>query len=332
MGIKMSKYDFTGITETLKQFNRALDLSGITRISNYINEIQSSINVNMKPIIELSEKWNKTQEDMLGGLKPALESISYFSKKVSETMNNLPQIQSNSHPDLYEAFEKYDEAAAPCLYEEPEPVVLSNIKTLCIDNIATKQDILEIKVEVNRLHKTMTVNQRINNMNENEYSDEAEYIYTLLVKHYKNNSVNNHSTMVDVSEFESDLGEEAFELGLQELISRRYIANYESYIDGSYRIDLALRCEKSFKEQMETLSSDTNSMVDNPPYVKFLYDNGYILENMSVVKSINEVACAIHDNFPKISVTKQLLSQFKNKDKKYSDKALQEAVTQAYTK
>ena len=61
----MSKYDFSEITEILKQFNKAMELSGITRISNYINEIQSSISVNMKPNIELTEKWNKTQEEMV---------------------------------------------------------------------------------------------------------------------------------------------------------------------------------------------------------------------------------------------------------------------------
>lgn len=92
-------------------------------------------------------------------------------------------------------------------------------------------------------------------------------------------------------------------------------------------------------QQLEYLSKEIpvirqklDAMEYQPPYIKFLIDEGYILPNKNVVKSLDDVACAICDKFPKIPVTKTLLSQFLHNGKQYSSAAIEQAITLANTR
>lgn len=329
----MSSSEISDITKTINQFRTVYENSGLKEMQDSFKQISESIHCSLKPIIDFSETWNKKQEEMLGSIKPALNTISELSNKIAETIHSVPTVRFPSYPGLLDAFEKYENAAPPCLYNPPNIIISAKVN-YTDSHLATKDDVQELRMEIKRLNKVITTTRREKSMTQNEFSDEAEYIYSLIYKHYENGKFSNHSVMIEYNEFSDDINDNAFELGLEELQRQRYIANYESYIDGSYHIELCLRCTKALKEGKAKLISenkDVDNIVANPPYIQFLIDNGIILKDMNVVKSLNDVASSIHDNFPDIKISKQLLKQFLHNGKEYSEKKLEEAVTHAYT-
>lgn len=255
----MNISEISNITKTINQFNTVFENSGLTELHDTFKQISETIHCSFQPIIELSEKWNKTQEEIFGSIKPALDNISEFSNKVSESIHSIPTINFPDYPKLLDAYEKYEKAAPPCLYTPPEIVILPK-NDYSDTNLATKDDVQELRMEIQRLNKVIILTRREKSMNQNEFSDEAEYIYQLIYNHYKNGSASNHSVMIEQDEFSNDINEDAFELGLEELQSQRYIAGYESYIDGSYHIDLCLRCTKALKEG-KTKVSESQSLI-----------------------------------------------------------------------
>lgn len=249
----MNINDISTITNTLNQFNKAFEISGLSQIQDTFTKLNESINCSLKPIIDLSDKWNKTQEELFGSLKPALDNISEFSNKVSNTLRDTQVIHTSVDVELLNAFTKYEEAAPLCLYTSPEIIVSAQID-YTDDAIATKEDVQELRFEVERLHKDMIFLKREKSMNPDEFSDEAEYIYNIIYNHYINGTISNHALMINKEEFSEDLSDSSFKLGLEELESQRFISDYESYIDGTYHVELCLRCTKALKEGKKTLS------------------------------------------------------------------------------
>lgn len=329
----MDIYDFSDITETLKQFNATFEISGLSEIQDSLKRLKESINCNCQPLIELSEKWNEAQENLLGGLKPAFDNISELSQKISESLQGLPEITIPDYSDLFNAFEKYENAAPPCLY------TASNVFIPERDNSPeefsiTKEDVQDLRMEVKQLKDLIVTTERGKCLAQNEFSDEAEYIFRLICKHYEEGSISSHSVKIYIDEFSADMNDSAFKLGLEELQVQRYISDYKSFTDGSYHIELCLRCTNALKEGKTKLSSVNKANeinIPNPPYIQALIDNGVIIKNMNVVKSLNEVGAFVHDHFADITITKQLLKQFHHNGKEYSNKKLEEAVTYAYS-
>jgi len=245
----MNTTEIINITQTLNQFNNAFEISGLSQIQDTLSSLTDSINCSFKPIIELSEQWNKTQEELFGSLKPALDNISEFSN----TIRNIPSLNTSISSDLLDAFEKYNDVASPCLYTSSE-IIFTPIIDSSDEAPATKEDVQNLRFEVERLHKDIIFLKREKYMNPNEFSDEAEYIYNIIYNHYINGTISNHALMINSEEFSEDLSDSSFELGLEELESQRFISDYKSYIDSTYHVELCLRCTKALKEGKKTLS------------------------------------------------------------------------------
>ena len=92
-------------------------------------------------------------------------------------------------------------------------------------------------------------------MVEHTFSDEAEFIYSLLLEHYKNEDIDEYSLMIETEEYKNTIYEVAFEQGLKEFRENNLISKYESYTDGSFGIWLQLKCENMLKSGQKTLSS-----------------------------------------------------------------------------
>ena len=92
-------------------------------------------------------------------------------------------------------------------------------------------------------------------MVEHTFSDEAEFIYSLLLEHYKNEDIDEYSLMIETEEYKNTINEVAFEQGLKEFRENNLISKYESYTDGSFGIWLQLKCENMLKSGQKTLSS-----------------------------------------------------------------------------
>ena len=92
-------------------------------------------------------------------------------------------------------------------------------------------------------------------MAEHIFSDEAEFIYSLLLEHYDNREIDSDSVMIESEEYKHTINIDAFEYGLNEFLKNNLISKYEGYIDGSFGIRILRKCENMLKSGQKTLNS-----------------------------------------------------------------------------
>ena len=92
-------------------------------------------------------------------------------------------------------------------------------------------------------------------MAEHIFSDEAEFIYRLLLEHYDNGEIDDPAVLIESEEYENTINIDAFEYGLNEFLENNLILKYEGYTDGSFGIRLLLKCENMLKSGQKTLNS-----------------------------------------------------------------------------
>ena len=92
-------------------------------------------------------------------------------------------------------------------------------------------------------------------MVEHTFSDEAEFIYSLLLEHYENGEIDDPAVMIESEEYKHTINIDAFEYGLNEFLKNNLISKYEGYTDGSFGIRLLLKCENMLKSGQKTLNS-----------------------------------------------------------------------------
>ena len=89
------------------------------------------------------------------------------------------------------------------------------------------------------------------------YSDEAKFIYDLLVKFYEQNKQDVHSVMLEEKDYLPDVDGKGIEAGLNELQAAGFVNSYKSLRDGSFHIHLRLKCTSLLKNGVKEL--DTSS-------------------------------------------------------------------------
>lgn len=90
-----------------------------------------------------------------------------------------------------------------------------------------------------------------------KYSDEAKFIYDLLVKFYEQNKQDVHSVMLGEKDYLPDVDGKGIEAGLNELQAAGFVNSYKSLRDGSFHIHLRLKCTSLLKNGVKEL--DTSS-------------------------------------------------------------------------
>ena len=68
-------------------------------------------------------------------------------------------------------------------------------------------------------------------MTEYQFSDEANFLYSLFLKKYNQNKINDHRVMFEEEDYEENISSDAVEIGLTELKEQHFIIDYKSFID-----------------------------------------------------------------------------------------------------
>lgn len=98
-----------------------------------------------------------------------------------------------------------------------------------------------------------------------KYSDEAKFIYDLLVKFYEQNKQDVHSVMLEEKDYLPDVDGKGIESGLNELQAAGFVNSFKSFIDGSFFVTLRLKCTALLKRGVKELDeSSTENQQENP--------------------------------------------------------------------
>ena len=98
-----------------------------------------------------------------------------------------------------------------------------------------------------------------------KYSDEAKFIYDLLVKFYEQNKQDVHSVMLEEKDYLPDVDGKGIEAGLNELQAAGFVNSFKSFIDGSFFATLRLKCTALLKRGVKELDeSSTENQQENP--------------------------------------------------------------------
>ena len=98
-----------------------------------------------------------------------------------------------------------------------------------------------------------------------KYSDEAKFIYDLLVKFYEQNKQDVHSVMLEEKDYLPDVDGKGIEAGLNELQAAGFVNSFKSFIDGSFFVTLRLKCTALLKRGVKELDeSSTENQQENP--------------------------------------------------------------------
>ena len=92
-------------------------------------------------------------------------------------------------------------------------------------------------------------------MVEHTFSDEAEFIYSLLLEHYDNGEIDDPAVLIESEEYKHTINIDAFEYGLNEFLENNLISKYEGYTGGAFGIWLLVKCENMLKSGQKTLNS-----------------------------------------------------------------------------
>ena len=92
-------------------------------------------------------------------------------------------------------------------------------------------------------------------MVEHTFSDEAEFIYSLLLEHYDNGEIDDPAVLIESEEYKHTINIDAFAYGLNEFLENNLISKYEGYTGGAFGIWLLVKCENMLKSGQKTLNS-----------------------------------------------------------------------------
>ena len=119
-------------------------------------------------------------------------------------------------------------------------------------------------------------------MAEHTFSDEAEFIYSLLLEHYDNGEIDDPAVLIESEEYKHTINIDAFEYGLNEFLKNNLISKYEGYTGGAFGIWLLLKCENMLKSGQKTLNSlQEKETRDSSPKVNITI-NGNVSGNNAI--------------------------------------------------
>lgn len=119
-------------------------------------------------------------------------------------------------------------------------------------------------------------------MAEQIFSDEAEFIYSLLLEHYDNGEIDDPAVLIESEEYKNTIDDTAFEQGLNELLKNNLISKYKSHIDGSFYISIRGKCENMLKSGQKTLNTlQEKETCDGSPKVNIII-NGNVSGNNAI--------------------------------------------------
>lgn len=133
-------------------------------------------------------------------------------------------------------------------------------------------------------------------MSESKFSDEAEFVYSIFVKHFKESGATKSQIMIELNEYLPILGNDSLmSSALKELEENGLVSNVKSFIDGSFYVTLRLRCQKMLEERKEKLNESSENVKTHnftpkellvtayyPQFEKdydLLLNNGFMIKN-----------------------------------------------------
>lgn len=148
-------------------------------------------------------------------------------------------------------------------------------------------------------------------MAEHIFSDEAEFIYSLILEHYKNRDIDEYSLMIEAEEYKNTINAVAFEQGLQEFRENNLISKYDSYIDGSFGIWLQLKCENMLKSGQKTLNSLQEKKIRDGSQKVNITINGNVVGNNAIGAFQNTTIDMTNNqiDFKKVELLLKLISE-----------------------
>ena len=154
-----------------------------------------------------------------------------------------------------------------------------------------------------------------------KYSDEAKFIYDLLVKFYEQNKQDVHSVMLEEKDYLPDVDGKGIEAGLNELQAAGFVNSYKSLIDGSFHIHLRLKCTSLLKNGVKELDTSltenqqknsnsipsvnitVNGNVSGTNVIGAVQDTNINIQTEIDIKKLESLLGQIADNIEKIGIS-----------------------------
>lgn len=179
-------------------------------------------------------------------------------------------------------------------------------------------------------------------MQRTRFSDEAEFVYSIFVKHFKESGEIKGSIMIELDDYLPILKDDSLmSSALEELEENDLVSNVKSFIDGSFYVTLRLNCRKMLEAGKEKLNESSETAKSHnftskellvaayyPQFEKdydLLLSNGFMIKNGDGLKWIKSKQ-SLAEYF---SSQKEIGSTWKDIENLFDEKGLGHLVSVA---